>query len=637
MREFIYRMSLPQKLIAGFGLIGLILLTGISYILFDFISVERLGTKIITQQQPVIKTAREMLDAVNSATNDLHKFLLTGDKKFYKEFTKNQQITKDTLNNLLASSQTGQLGLKSQHLNRSKQLTTIISTRADELYQLGNNYEENHPSISLASGKLNPLALEYLGYINELIDEVSEQQKTEKNFHVLRLLTDIRHSWTQMMSHLRVAMATQTATDLRNVEAYSDVNKALTQQLLALNLDLGIQGVQEVEAKRTLYHLYLREVIEKFDTNIWRKDNYIMTSIIMPSFSELKSYIEAITEKQSLSHQQASQVFADRLKQAGYIYAIIMVIALIAALVISTAFIRIFKHALSGLTIAAEDVAGGNLDARVQIQSKDELGRLADCFNNMLDNVRDSHIELEVARTEAERANNSKTMFLTRMSHELRTPLNGILGFAQLIELQLKNGLSDTEIKQQQTNIQHILEAGWHLLQLVDELLDLGRIEADTMKVEMKLCRIMPIIEESISTITPTANKLGLHVTNVISECGAISANVDPLRLKQVLLNLLTNAIKFNNNEGRIHVACVAHDKAIRITVTDTGPGISESDQEKLFIPFSRLDADKKAIEGTGIGLALCKKFITLMNGKIGIESKLGHGSNFWIELPREP
>jgi len=628
-------MSLAQKLVASFGLIGLILLAGISYILIDFSSVERLGSKVITEQQPVSQMAHTALDAVNSATNNLHTFLLTSEKKYYQEFTHNQQELRTALDMLLESAKTPELELNSEQLVRSKELIAVISRQAEELNRLSGNYEENHPSIALASGTLNPLALEYLGYINELIDEVSEMEATSANLHALNLLSNIRHTWTQMMSYLRIALATQTAIDLKNVEAYAEVNHTLTDELLSLKIDIGMVGLHELDVLRNRYQTYLENVIEQFDSNIWRQDAHLMTTIIMPSFNELKFYIESITQKQTLIHQKTSTVLAKRLEHAGYIYITIMLIAAAVAFFISIAFIRLFNQALSGLTAAAQDVAEGNLDARVQLDSHDELGRLASCFNNMLDKIKTSHNDLEVAKTQAEEANTSKSIFLTRMSHELRTPLNGILGFAQLMEMQFKQGISNSDLEDHKTNLQHILKAGWHQLQLVDELLDLSCIESNMLKVELAPTHIGPIIEECINTVTPSANNRKLQLTYSIAECDRAVVNIDSMRLKQVILNLLTNAIKFNCIRGSIHVACdIITESVIRISVTDTGPGISKTNQEELFIPFNRLDADKKAIEGTGVGLALCKNIVTLMNGKIGIESTPGKGSCFWIEFP---
>ncbi len=235
---------------------------------------------------------------------------------------------------------------------------------------------------------------------------------------------------------------------------------------------------------------------------------------------------------------------------------------------------------------------------------------------------------LEQAREEAERANRAKSEFLSRMSHELRTPLNAILGFGQLLEMSVQT-------PRQRENVFHILKGGKHLLGLINEVLDIARIESGRVELTLESVSVAQVLTEAVALIQPLAAQRNIRV----DPCGGQTANAflraDRQRLSQVMLNLLSNAVKYNRAGGSVSLSCAASsDGWRRLGVSDTGPGISPADQAKLFIPFERLGAETSAVEGTGIGLALSKRLVEAMGGRIGMESVEGLGSTFYLELP---
>jgi len=237
--------------------------------------------------------------------------------------------------------------------------------------------------------------------------------------------------------------------------------------------------------------------------------------------------------------------------------------------------------------------------------------------------------ELSIARDEAHRANQAKSEFLSNMSHELRTPMNAILGYAQLLDYDPKLPLTD----KQREYVGTIIQAGQHLLTLINEVLDLARIEAGKIAITLERLPLSQIIEEVGAALAPLAAKNGIAMRIEPGEWPEVRA--DRTRLYQALLNLGSNAVKYNRPQGSVAIRVTRLDDAwTRIAVTDTGLGISADRRHELFKPFNRLEAEMSAIEGTGIGLALTRKIVDLMGGRLDFTSEAGRGSTFWIDLP---
>jgi signal transduction histidine kinase/ActR/RegA family two-component response regulator len=281
------------------------------------------------------------------------------------------------------------------------------------------------------------------------------------------------------------------------------------------------------------------------------------------------------------------------------------------------------------LTYICKD--GSRFPAIVSITAlRDDYGDLIGYLLIGTDNSLRKQVELKLnqAMAVAEKANLAKSDFLSSMSHELRTPLSAILGFAQLIE----SG-SPPPTATQKRSVDQILQAGWYLLELINEILDLALIESGKLSLSLEPMGLADVMLECAAMIEPQAHKRGISVT--FPPFGTrYFVKADRTRVKQVLINLLSNAIKYNRIGGSVTVTCVEQVSGrIRIGIEDTGEGLSPEKIAQLFQPFNRLGQESNTEEGTGIGLVMTKRLIELMGGEIGLESTVGKGSVFWVEM----
>jgi signal transduction histidine kinase/CheY-like chemotaxis protein len=260
-----------------------------------------------------------------------------------------------------------------------------------------------------------------------------------------------------------------------------------------------------------------------------------------------------------------------------------------------------------------------------------EARQVAVLFNDTTQR-KNNEIALQAAKAQAESANRAKSDFILSMNHELRSPLSSILGFAQLIEHS-----TPPPTPMQRDSVRQILHAGWYLLGLINEILDLTAIESGGTALLSRAMSMAEVLADCEAMIGPQAQRSGIEVGFQVAAPSCL-VHADPVRTKQVLINLLTNAIKYNRPGGRVDVRCTtAPGQPVRITVEDTGQGLTDAQLAQLFEPFNRLGQELGGEAGTGIGLVICKRLVEMMGGRMGAHSTVGVGSCFWFELDATP
>ncbi len=363
-------------------------------------------------------------------------------------------------------------------------------------------------------------------------------------------------------------------------------------------------------------------------------DNYIETIKLVKFAGESVGYITVRLDSDELN---------ERLK--GYINSFIIAFSapLLLILLLSSIIQRVISKPIDQLVDVANKVTKkGDYQQHIEHNRKDEFGVLLDAFNEMMMAVSQRNMALSntsllmkvekdkanIARVSAEKANKAKSEFLSSMSHELRTPLNAILGFAQLLEM------DKAELNEEQSeNIKYILDSGYHLLGLINQVLELAKIESGKMTLSIENIVLGDAVGECLPLIQTLADKRQIKITAHSDNCPIFKA--DFMKMKQILINLMSNAVKYNRDAGTITLEYEQTvPEYLRIKVTDTGMGIPSNAQSKLFTAFSRLGQENSTIEGTGVGLVITKSIVEAMGGEIGFSSEEGVGTTFWVDLP---
>lgn len=396
---------------------------------------------------------------------------------------------------------------------------------------------------------------------------------------------------------------------------------------------LDSNSMEKLEEFKNKYADYLKTILAIYANMVegldYKQDDVVLIKNLQYEFNaELDRILKNITGTIDKETDRIDSMIAIPIQLQ-------LVSAFCVALVIVILTWLIEKKLTTPLNVLTQFVRniGKNHDSRkvrTNLSGPSELATLSTGINQMLDDLEKitvSKEHLQTAKEEAEKANQTKSEFLSNMSHELRTPMNAILGFSQILD-------RDSQLnEEQQLCVTEILTAGDHLLTLINEVLDLAKIEAGKLNIDLATVSVAEVMTDCLGLIQPLTKEKNISIQDNTEEVGSLFCMADYTRLKQVMLNLLSNAIKYNKNNGTVTISTYLSDNnRIRIEISDSGIGIEKTAIEDLFKPFERVPS-MQYIEGTGIGLSLSKKLVELMNGNIGVTSQLGVGSCFWIDI----
>ncbi|MDH5764868.1 MAG: ATP-binding protein [Gammaproteobacteria bacterium] len=604
----------------------LIMTTGMSYMLIQFINMSSMTTEIIDRYQPVTNITSMALKHTQSSVNLLHEHLLNYNPDKIHQQRENMAYLKDEIIVLIDYTNREELNLDKNKLLNTINVINEIETLTNEIETLSNNYDQNHPVIAYATESLNPIGLEYLGYINQIIDEADE---LELSTNELVLFSNMRHSWSQVMGHMRTVITSRNQASISNIYTYINVNLGQYEILKRINPDIGIYSLEKLKTLRDQYTAKLEQIRDKLESDIWRSDTKIMIDQIMPLYDQLKKTLNEILRTEIKSTEKANADLSNRIENINYMYTLLILSGVSVAFIISVFITRSLRKPLQQLAKATKDVASGKFETHINVNNNDEISQLANSFNKMVNTLKQSQQELLEAKDHAENANQSKTQFLRSMSHELRTPMNAVLGYSQL--LTMESSLTDD----QRESVNEILRSGNHLLNLINQVLDLARIESGNITSTPKTIELSGLITSCLPIFNnKTTSHHNIKIINNIPQ-KQLNVFTDELNLKQIIINLVTNAIKYNKENGNIIINAEKLDnKMVKVSISDTGIGLTEEEIKTIFDPFQRLSFLNSSIEGSGIGLTITKQLIEAMQGEIGIDSIKDIGSTFWFTLP---
>ncbi|WP_284615028.1 ATP-binding protein [Aquabacterium humicola] len=510
-----------------------------------------------------------------------------------------------------------------------------------QLFDLHDNPLRNRPALRLSRVDVQSQRVRVMAEVEAMIALQKARPAREANAETMAAMVAFQSSIDAMTTNVIAYGASGDNGFRLNYAPQLVANAALWDALLARRPSLTpaqreqLDRIGRARQRLTESALEVRAILEG-DRAF--EDLYLYRTQVVPQSAALLDLLRQVTARQQqllqgeLAHARKSLARARTWTLTGG------ALALVFGIVMAFLLRRSIVEPVRRLTAVAGRIAGGQLEARAPVEARDEIGRLAESFNIMTDRLAETIARLEAAYGEAsqakdaaETANRAKSAFLATMSHELRTPLNAILGYAQM--LQHAQGLQARDAK----GVDIIRRSGEHLLLLINDVLDLARIEAGKVDLDVQVTDLPVLLHTVCDIVRVEAQRKGLAFTYEVVGDLPRTVYADDKRLRQVLLNLVNNAVKFTaQGSVSLRVSALASDgqrTRLRFEVVDTGIGIAADQLARLFQPFEQASGVQRRFGGAGLGLAICRQLVQLMDSDIRVDSREGAGSRFWFEL----
>jgi signal transduction histidine kinase/DNA-binding response OmpR family regulator len=660
--------TIGKRLTIGFGI--LVALT-LAVTALSFLSSRRAISNITATHSLHVPTA---LTSASARTNllkmrsNIHSYLILGEESYRVAYEQAKQDFEADIATLetLSTSWTNQQNI--QRLTKLQETFTTWSTLPPRMFALRDDPLANQPAYRILTQEGEEPINSILRDANTLVLQQARREPTGENMTILKEMADFQSSFGVMISQLRGYLVTSDPEFKSVYLAQEGANRIQWEKLQSRRSQMTSEQqalIDKVDATRDTFLQLPRRMFKAIESQHAYEDRYIFQHEADPLANAMLDLLDTLTiDRQTLLQQDLNEG-STLLQQAQWLTLIGGFIALVLGVGMAWFFRRNIAGPIQRLTLVVEHITNGHLEVQAQKETHDEIGTLAESFNTMTGKLKASQRELErynavleqkveqrtaelasammdaqKARAAAEHANQAKSQFLANMSHELRTPLNAIIGYSEM----LKEDAQDLGYTDFIPDLDKIYTGGKHLLDLINDILDISKIEAGKMDLHPDTFEIKSLIDNVTTTIQPLVqkneNRLEITTADDITTMYA-----DQTRVRQILYNLLSNAAKFTK-QGTISLQVYptrpeealpeATERGITFQVTDSGIGMTQEQVAAIFQPFTQADASTtRKYGGTGLGLAISQRFCQMMGGKITVTSVSGEGSTFTVYLPK--
>jgi signal transduction histidine kinase len=604
---------------------------------------------------------------------NLHSYLILGEPQYRQAYQHARDDFEADLEQMEQLSTGWTNPENDRRLHELKATFEQWSELPERMFALRDDPLENQPALRILTEEGEEPIIAIQRDINRMILEQAQRSPSAENMTLLKDMAEFQSSFAVMVSYLR-AYLVSVNTDFKYVyQAQQGANRIAWRELVEQRPSLTPQQQEYLDriARTREEFLQLPErVFEAVESSRAYQDRYLFSTQAEPLAEDMLRLLNEMTSDQQMVLRSELEQGRTQLINAQWQTLVGGIVALLLGLGMAFVFRRNIAGPIGRLTNVAEQITAGDLHARSAVASKDEIGTLSSTFNTMTSHLRDTHQKLEEysrtlehkveqrtaeleramseaqdARVLAEDANRAKSQFLANMSHELRTPLNAIIGYSEM----LKEESEDCGYNDIIPDIEKVHTAGTHLLGIINDILDISKIEAGKMELHLETFDLVSLMDTLVTTIQPLVEKNG-NTLDVRYDPAAGTMYADSTKVRQVLFNLLSNAAKFTEH-GTVTLTVRQQEMEdehadastpgchpcsyVLFEVSDTGIGMTEAQLQALFQPFTQADASTtRKYGGTGLGLAICQRLCRMMGGDITVASMPGEGSTFTVRLP---